>query len=167
MIKILLGALFIMTLAKNSTAGTTYNNTLARQSIYPRAELSYYVNENAKNLPLHIDSITTVTGIMLLSDNTILWRYAFDTDELVNFMANEEKMTVRDFSNAVSLKYGSIAKFLRIWKENVMKPGIASMNCSTPAVRKFLNGGVTIKHAYYDKQLLLFNEITIDAMSCK
>lgn len=134
---------------------------------FSREELAYYVNENAKNLPIKTDSVTSITGIMLLSNNTILWRYILDKEKLMNIFAQSEKMTVKEFQKAAIGAYGSVDEYVEFWKENVMKENIINRNCSTPSVRKFLDGGVTLKHSYYDMQGSQFIEVIVDKNNCK
>ncbi len=76
-------------------------------------------------------------------------------------------MNVKEFIKAVNRKYGSINNYLDSWKINVMNQYISNRNCSTPAVRRFLDGGISIKHSYHDMEGLQFHEVTVTVDSCK
>ena len=135
-------------------------------SDYSREDLTYFVNENAKNLPIKTDSVTTITGIMLLTDNTILWRYKIDLNGLINQFAKSENLPIETFKKNTIRDYGSVNSYVDLWKNKVMENSIITINCSNPSVRKLLDGGVKFKHSYSELDGTYFFEVSIDRYKC-
>lgn len=133
---------------------------------YSREVLIYFVNENAKNLPIKTDSITTVTGIMLLGDNTILWRYKIDIDRLISQFAKSENLPIETFQKNTIRDYGSVKRLIELWKNKIMENSIITTNCGNPSVRKLLDGGVKFKHSYSELDGTHFYEVSIDRYKC-
>jgi len=142
-------------------------NATASSVPVTREALLYYVNENAKNLPMRIDSATTVTGTALLSDNVILWRYKIDPKALLKLIAKQGGVPVKELNKRASEKYGSPQNFITATMKEGISDSVSKKNCNTPDVRDFLERGVIIKHAYYYLDESLLFEHTVDIRSCK
>lgn len=150
--------LLVMSLAAYAMAGS---------APVTRDALLYYVNENAKNLPMRTDAATTVTGVALLSHNVVLWRYKIDAGALLKQIAQQGGIPVEELTRRASAKYGNPQGFITATMKEGMAEGVARKNCNTPAVRDFLERGVIVKHAYFFLDESLFFEAPVDISSCR
>jgi hypothetical protein len=130
-----------------------------------REELRAFVNERAKNLPIRLDSITTLTNIILKSDDTILFKYRFDKDAMIKLMAESEGISVREFQKNAISQYGSFDTYINMRKTR-MEDDVSRGQCRTTIIRNYIDGGVIFKHAYYEKRGPLFLEVIIDKNKC-
>ena len=137
-----------------------------RKEQYSRNELRYFVDENAKNLPIKTDAVTTITGIMLFSENTIMWRYTIDKEKLISFHAQSENMSDTEYRSAAIREYGSVENYIKTWKEKIMKSTIIKRNCSTPSVKEMIDRGVNFKHSYFEENGEYFYEVFVNKSSC-
>jgi len=151
-------ALLIMSFAANATAASVP---------VTREALLYYVNENAKNLPMRIDVATTITGVALLSHNVVLWRYKIDAGALLKQIAKQGGIPVEELTMRASDRYGTPQNFITETMKQGVSESVSKKNCNTPAVRNFLEQGVVIKHAYYYLDESLFFESTVNISSCR
>lgn len=151
-------ALLMMSFAANATVAAV---PVTRES------LLYYVNENAKNLPMRVDAATTVTGVALLSHNVVLWRYKIDAGALLKIIAKQGGIPVDEVATRASERYGNPQHFISATMKQGMSDSVSKKNCNTPAVRDFLERGVIVKHAYYYLDESLFFESTVDINSCR
>ena len=142
-------------------------NAAAASVPVTREALLYYVNENAKNLPMRTDVATTVTGVALLSHNVVLWRYKVDAGALLKQIAKQGGIPVEEVAKSVRERYGTPQNFITATMKKGMAESVTKKNCNTPSARDFLERGIIIKHAYFYPDESLFFEATVDSSSCR
>jgi hypothetical protein len=115
----------------------------ADKGIYSREALAKAVNEMSKQLPMQVDSVTTITSVFILKNNNIQYRYALDKEKVIELAARQKKISVDE------LKANAVAQF-----------------GSTPETRKWIENGISLVHTIYDKKGVFFYETIISTSQC-
>jgi hypothetical protein len=143
-----------------TTSGSNRKVTLSRE------QLKDIVNKISKTIPYMENEYTTATGIELMSDNVILWKYRIDKNALINSFAEAKNMSVRQLHRYIISEHGSVDKYFELWKNTVLGDTVLKMYCNETPPRSLIDGGVIFKHAYYEKQGSLIQEIYADQFMC-
>lgn len=57
---------------------------------------------------MKVDSVATLSGVALLNNRAIQYRYSLDKGEAIQIAANEANMSVEYFACAVTARFGSV-----------------------------------------------------------
>jgi hypothetical protein len=138
----------------------------ADKGIYSREALAKAVNEMSKQLPMQVDSVTTITSVFILKNNNIQYRYALDKEKVIELAARQKKISVDELKANAVAQFGSVEKLLKVWSESVLRRQFIITNCSTPETRKWIENGISLVHTIYDKKGVFFYETIISTSQC-
>jgi hypothetical protein len=82
---------------------------------YSEEGLLNSVNTLARRLPMQIDAVTSISGVALLNNRAIQYRYSLNKEKVIKMAAAEAKMTVSEFYSVAKGKFGSMDKLLSVW----------------------------------------------------
>jgi hypothetical protein len=150
----------------NKVCGSGITPGTNRGVILSREQLNNTVNKISKKIPFIENEYTTATGIELMSDNVILWKHRLDKNDLINSFAKAKKMPVKELQQKIISEHGSVDKYFDRWKNTALGDNLLKIYCNEAPPRRLIDGGVIFKHAYYDKQGLLIQEIFADKYMC-
>lgn len=134
---------------------------------YSEEGLLNSVNMLAKRLPMQVDAVTSISGVALLNNKTIQYRYNLNKEKIIQMAAHEAKMPVDEFSRTAIDRFGSIDNLMAVWSKEVLSKLIISENCSTPDTKKWINHGVTLVHTIFDNKGVFLHEEIVAKGKCK
>ncbi len=121
----------------------------------------------AKNLPMQLDNVTTLTSILVAPQKTILYKYSFDFDKIINDSAKQAHISTDQLLINALDKYGTIDQWLKAWGDEYVAPLHSNQNCTTPATIRFIESGFRIIHTLHDAHGNFLYESEVTQNTCK
>lgn len=142
------------------------SSLLAASRNYSQEELGKALRTMSRDLPMNVDGVTTVTGVVLLPNKTINYRYAIDFDRIFGLAASHAKISEKELKDQGIRRFGSVDGLLKVWFDSNLKLLILRKNCTTPETREWLENDVKLIHTMYSLKGVFFNEFTVNKSQC-
>ncbi|WP_090502446.1 hypothetical protein [Pseudomonas borbori] len=118
-----------------------------------------------KKLPMQLDSVTSLTSILVSPRKIILYKYAIDFDKTINDAAKQANISTDQLTTNALKKFGSVDQWLKAWGDQYVAPLYKNQNCTTPATLRLMENGFSLLHVMYDMRgnYLYESKITLEA----
>ena len=133
---------------------------------YSQEELGKSLRTMNRDLPMNVDGVTTVTGVVLLPNKIINYRYSLDVDKIFKLAADHAKISVEELKYQGIKNFGSVNGLLKVWFDSDVKLLILRKNCTTPATREWIENDVKLVHTIYSLKGVYFNEFSVNKGQC-
>jgi hypothetical protein len=141
------------------------NNALSSESSLDEL-IDHLVDSAQSRLPIKSDAITTINGVIRLSDNRIQFRSSVDIDKMFILAAEGSNMTGPEIKEKAITHNGGLLNFLKLWSEKNLALVIKNQVCTTPGSIKMLDAGIALVYSFYTKDGTHFYEESFVRSDC-